>query len=86
MLNEITATDKQIDVLKSELGKLKETKRRNSVLLESTVTKHQTGKWIDFRVKPQNKLSSKTKRELITERTIEIKKALEDEKIFSIKY
>jgi len=86
MLDDITATDKQIDDLKNELGKLKETKRRNSVLLEQTITQHQTGKWIDYRAKPKNKLSSKSKQELIKERTLEIKRALEDEKIFSIKY
>lgn len=57
MVNDLALTDKQIDELKNELHKLKETKRRNSVLLEQSVTKHQTGKWIDYRVKPKDKLS-----------------------------
>jgi len=85
MLNDIKTTDNQIEDLKNELNKLKETKRRNSTLLEQTVSKHQTGKWIDFRTKPQNKLSATSKQDIIKERTLEIKKALEDERDFSVK-
>jgi len=74
--------DQQIDDLQNELNKLKSAKRRNSVLLEKTVSKHQTGKWKDWRSPKKN---TKKDQDIIRERTDEIKQLLENEKDFSIR-
>jgi len=79
-------TDIQIEILESQLKGLKETKRRNSILLEQTITKHQTGKWKDWRAKSPEKLSNREHSEIIKHRTNEIKEILENEKKFSVKY
>jgi len=48
--------NEQINIMEEELKKLQERKRRNSVLLEKSVTQHQISEWKDWKTKPTRKL------------------------------
>jgi len=48
--------NEQINMMEDELNKLLARKRRNSVLLEKSVTQHQVSEWKDWRTKPPRKL------------------------------